>query len=559
MSMQGALLRTYVFANQYKVRRFLRDARRAQSLQRDVLFRKINREMNSGFGQDHGLSEIKNISDFRKQLPISTYEYFRPYVERVKNGEVTALFGEKTKVLMFAMTSGTTSASKYIPITDHFFREYRRSWNVWGLRTYAQHPDLIEKKTLQFSSDWQQSRTAGGFYCGNISGLAADTRPAISHSLFCLPPAINKIHDADAKQYAALRIAVSRSDVGMIITANPLTLIGLARNAEKFQHQLIRDIHDGTWSMAEQVPAQVRGRLGSLMSVKNPGRARQLESIASRTGHLWPRDYWPNLSVLAIWTGGSVGSYIPQVKEYYGDVTFRDHGLSASEGRMTTPLEAESRAGVLDVATHYYEFIPEEEHGRPDPTILEAHELELGKKYFLIMTTSSGLWRHDIHDVVQCVGFEGQAPLLEFLNKGAHYSSMTGEKLSEHQVVQAVTQALAKMNVVVEHFTLAPVQGDPPHYSLLIETQLPDDTRQQLGALIDHLLSDANCEFENRIATKRIRPTEIRSLPPGTWQRFHQAILSRQGASVEQFKHPCLTNKLDFIDHLTPSNQQPQT
>lgn len=550
MTLMTPVLRGYVLAKQFQVRRFLRDADRATALQREVLFTKIRREMQSDFGRQHGLDKIRDIADFRKQLPVASYEYYRPYVERVKKGEVHALFGPTTKVLMFAMTSGTTSDSKYIPITNHFFKEYRRSWNVWGLRTYHQHPNLLRLKTLQFSSDWQQSRTEGGFYCGNISGLAADTRPAISNIIFCLPTTLNKISDSDSKQYTALRLAMARDDVGIMITANPLTLIGLARLGDARRESLIRDIHDGTLDAQAQMPGFVRDRIARLTGKADPRRARQLSQIADKTGHLWPRDYWPNLSVLAVWTGGSVGAYLPQVTEYYGDVIFRDHGLSASEGRMTTPLEANSRAGVLDVASHYFEFIPEEEHGSANPTILEAHELERDKNYFLIMTTSSGFWRHDIHDVVRCVGYQGQAPLLEFLNKGAHYSSMTGEKLSEHQVVQSVSQAMEQTGVKVEHFTLAPVFGDPPHYELLIESDLDDDTRRRLAQSLDQQLAAANCEYENRLETHRIKPVVIRELPPGTWRAFHQKSLSRDGASVEQFKHPCLTNKQDFIDNL---------
>lgn len=550
MSPLQPVLQAYVWAKQYQVRRFLRDADRAIALQREVLFTKIKREMTSDFGREHGLDKIRDIADFRKQLPVASYDYYQPYVERVKKGEVHALFGPSTKVLMFAMTSGTTSASKYIPITNHFFNEYRRSWNVWGLRTYYQHPELLKLKTLQFSSDWQQSKTEGGFYCGNISGLAADTRPAISNIIFCLPTALNKISDSESKQYTALRLAMARDDVGIMITANPLTLIGLARLGDARRESLIRDIHDGTLDASARVPGYVRDRIAPLTRKADPGRARLLSQIADRTGHLWPRDYWPKLSVLAVWTGGSVGAYLPQVTEYFGNVIYRDHGLSASEGRMTTPLEANSRAGVLEVSSHYFEFIPEEEHGSANPTILEAHELERDRNYFLIMTTSSGFWRHDIHDVVRCVGFQGQAPLLEFLNKGAHYSSMTGEKLSEHQVVQSVGYAMEETGVKVEHFTLAPVFGDPPHYELLIEAGLPDDVRVRLANALDRQLASANCEYENRIETHRIKPVVIRELPPGTWRAFHQRALNRDGASVEQFKHPCLTNKQDFVEQL---------
>ena len=35
-----------------------------------------------------------------------------------------------------------------------------------------------------------------------------------------------------------------------------------------------------------------------------------------------------------------------------------------------------------------------------------------------MLTTAGGLYRYNISDLVRCVGYHGQAPLIEFLNKG---------------------------------------------------------------------------------------------------------------------------------------------
>ncbi|MEM9658762.1 MAG: GH3 auxin-responsive promoter family protein, partial [Planctomycetota bacterium] len=243
-------------------------------------------------------------------------------------------------------------------------------------------------------------------------------------------------------------------------------------------------------------------------------------------------------------------------RRYYGDVVFRDHGLSASEGRMTTPLEDETCAGILDVGCNYYEFVPEEEHGTGAPTVLQAHELQRDRNYFLVMTTSSGIYRHDIHDVVRCVGFEGRAPVLEFLNKGASYSSMTGEKLSEFQVVSAVRGALDAAGIDAEHFTLAPASGDPPHYELLIDAEIEDATKRQLAADVDRRLAEANCEYENRLDTGRLDPITIRRIDTAAWDAFHQRLLEKRGGSVEQFKHPCLAHRFDFVNQVLGSQLQ---
>ncbi|MFV2067462.1 MAG: GH3 auxin-responsive promoter family protein [Pirellulales bacterium] len=545
----------YLCGKQYPVHRFLAGTRHAHRTQRAILLEKIRRNAESDFGRQHRFDEIRGVEDFRRRIPVTTYEYFRPYVERVKQGEISAMFGPGTQVMMFSMTSGTTAESKYIPITNHFFREYRKSWNIWGSRVFWHHPDLVVKHTLQFSSDWQQFHTSGGIPCGNVSGLAAETRPLISRPAFILPAALNKVGGTANKQYAALRLALPSRRVGMIVTANPLTLLNLARCADRHRESLIRDLFDGTLSEQMDVPNGVRKTLRRRLARRHPRRARQLEKLVEATGHLFPRDFWPKMSVLAVWMGGSVGGYLPKVREYYGDAVFRDHGLSASEGRMTTPMDDRTTAGVLDYVTHFFEFIPEGEHDRPDPTVLEAHELEEGKDYYILLTTSSGLYRYDIHDVVRCVGYRGECPLLEFISKGSHFSSLAGEKLSEFQVVTGVQAALADTGLSAEHFTLAPIPGDPPTYVLLLEEQLDSDTEQRLSRRVDMRLSEVNCEYEDRLQSNRLRGVSIQQVPPGSWDSLRRESLSRPGASAEQYKHPFLTSKTGLVSHRPTTTQ----
>ena len=108
---------TYLWLRNRRVQQFLAGARRARRTQHEVLWSKLRRNADSDFGRQHGFASIRSVADFRRQLPISTYEDYRPYVERVKKGDVGAMFGPGTRVLMFALTSGTTEQSKFIP--DH--------------------------------------------------------------------------------------------------------------------------------------------------------------------------------------------------------------------------------------------------------------------------------------------------------------------------------------------------------------------------------------------------------------------------------------------------------
>ena len=540
----------YLWARNLRVKRFRAAAARCREIQHRVLLEKIRRHADSDFGRVHGFSSIRSVEDFRRHVPLSTYESYRPYIERLKQGDLRAMFGPGTRLLMFALTSGTTNESKYIPVTQEFFNEYREGWNLWGVRTYVDHLELCRKKTLQFSSDWQHFTTEGGIPCGNISGLAAETAPLISRPVFILPRALMKIRDPIAKRYTALRLSLPSRRVGMIITANPSTLVELARLADGQREPLIRDLFDGTLSDRVDVPGEVRDALAHRLARRHPARARELAGIAERTGTLLPRDFWPNMSVLAVWTGGSVGSYLPRVKEYYGDPTIRDHGLSASEGRMTVPFSDGTSAGMLDYTHSFFEFIPEAEHGRPNPRVLEAHELQEGRNYYIVLTTSSGLYRYDIHDLTRCVGFEGQVPVLEFLNKGAHFSNITGEKLSEFQAVSAVRSGFSELGLPIEMFSVAPAFGDPPGYVLLLESRVGSGRERELVRSIDEHLAKMNCEYAERVHSGRLRSLSLRQVPPGTWESLRQERISRLGGSVEQYKHPCLINDLSAIERL---------
>jgi hypothetical protein len=537
-----------------KLRRFCASAGRAREVQQETLLAKIKRNADSQFGRDFGFDGIRNAADFRARVPVLTYEDHSPYIAKVLHGDNSAMFGPGTKVLMFAMTSGTTGEPKRLPITQQLFDEYREGWQMWGAGVYGDHPRLLRTKTLQLTSDWQQYISPCGIPCGQISGLAATTRPAISQCMFLPPPDTTRIHEAAAKHYTALRFSLASRKVGMIVTANPSSLLELARRAGSQAEALIRDIHDGTLSW--EIPAPVRDALRRPIARRRPRRARELERLINQHGSLLPQHAWPKLSMLAVWTGGSIGLFLPRLAELYGNVAIRDHGLSASEGRMTIPLADGTSAGILDFHNHYFEFIPADEYGSAHPTTLEGHELEVGKDYYILLTTSGGLYRYDIHDVVRCVGFRGQAPLLEFLNKGKNFSSITGEKLSEHQVVRAVEKSFADLGLPIDFFLLAPVMESRPGYALLLEPKAHQHRSAEIARAFQRNLSELNEEYAEKCMSGRLMPAQVREVPAGTWTRMRADKTSVRG-NFEEYKHVYLSQDLSAVDRLTKEQPVP--
>ncbi|MCA9073602.1 MAG: GH3 auxin-responsive promoter family protein [Planctomycetaceae bacterium] len=539
-------------------RRFLRHVQDCHHAQSTALKRLLALSAGSRFHRDHGLSRNTTLSEFRRRVPVTSYDDVAPYIEALKQGDGSALCGDRNPLRMFALSSGTTGDAKFIPVTRQFVADYRRGWSIWGINTFDDHPRLHGLKILQLTSDFDQFRTPGGTPCGNISGLAQSMQSRVLKFKYILPQAILSITDPVARYYTILRLAVAVRDVGLLVTANPSTLVHLAREMDEQSESLLRDIHNGTLSDTFPVRAHLRQALGPLISRPNPSRAKELGRHLERRGRLSPQDVWPELTVIGVWTGGSAGAYLPAVRQAYGDVAIRDHGLSASEGRMTIPFEDHTASGVLDVCSHFFEFIPEDQIDSPSPDTLLAHELDIDQNYYILLTTASGLCRYDIHDVVRCTGHRGTTPVLEFLHKGAHFSSITGEKVTESQVVNAVRTVTEQLSLQLSHYTFAPQWGNPPFYQLLVEEHEfanPAEAKQ-LATMIDQELQHLNCEYADKRSTGRLDQLRPHLLPRGTWQMVIDRKQSQLGGSIEQYKHPCLKPDLNFAASLVDTPPQ---
>ena len=110
--------------------------------------------------------------------------------------------------------------------------------------------------------------------------------------------------------------------------------------------------------------------------------------------------------------------YLRKLPESYGDcrsatsATWR--ARAGARRRSSTPAPA----GVLNVTSHFFEFVPEEQRDDPDAEFLTADQLESNREYFIYFTTSAGLYRYDINDVVRVVDFYRNTPVIQFVRKG---------------------------------------------------------------------------------------------------------------------------------------------
>ncbi len=555
MSMKDLLFKTVVLPvartslchSNWLLRRFMQDLEQCRAVQDRLLIRILRAGEGSDFGRRHNFSRIRSYSDFTRDVPAAGYAYHEPYIERCKQGEVRALLGPSQKLEMFALTSGTTGSPKYIPATAGSMAAYRLGWNIWIAKYLADHPEAYVRKLLQLSNPTVGETTKGGHPCGSISTELARRQKRIVQRFYATPPEAASIAEMDARHYVIVRFALM-ANLGTIITANPSTLLVLAQTIENHAASLIRDVHDGRIDASIELPAGVRDRLARRLR-PDRRRSRQLEGAINAHGHLLPKDCWDPAAV-AHWTGGTVGLYLPQVRRKYGDRPVRDIGLLASEGRMSIPLQDETSAGVLDIQANFYEFVPQEEldfaEVRSDSptlpdglTVLRAEELRKDGAYFVLLTNRAGLYRYHIGDLIRVTGRIGSTPVIEFLSRGDHTSSLTGEKLTEHQVVTAVNGVLHGADLRVATFTMMPVWGEPSHYRLSLEggEACGVEVLSRLAERIDERLGQLNLEYRSKRSGKRLGPLQILQTPGSTL-----AGGPAQPQPHEQHKHRFLQN-----------------
>jgi len=270
----GPVVHSAALVADRSLRWFQRLCQDCRQTQEERLFQILKNGSEGEFGRRHRLDKVRSYKDFKAALPIAQWPYFAPYVDRCKEGDVKALFGPSDRLVMFARTSGTTGPAKAIPITKRSIRAYKRGWTIWGIKMIRDHPGPLVRSVLQISSPMQEEITPSGLPVGSISGLLARNQNPVARFLYATPYEVVDIPDPDLRYYVIMRFAIPR-DVALIVTANPSTLVMLAKIADRHADDIIRDIRDGTLGVARELHPETRDLLTGRLR-PDPGCAKRL-------------------------------------------------------------------------------------------------------------------------------------------------------------------------------------------------------------------------------------------------------------------------------------------
>ena len=545
--MQGILKAIVGSVSAFTLQAFKGQCSDPAATQAQVMSRIIQKNAGSAFGRDHGFDGITSMTDFRNRVPICTYEYLEPYIERSLNGDKGQLTVQQP--VLFATTSGTTGTPKYIPVTLDSKKSKSKLMRVWMASVLRDHPGIFGGKILTVVSPEVESYSPGGIPCGAESGHGYRSMGVAVKSNYSAPYEVFEIKNYDAKYYALLRIASGQA-ISTMYTPNPSTVLLVAQRMVEYTEPIIRDVRDGKLSDEFEIEPEYRGLLQKGLA-PNPGRAKMLETAANLgNGKLLPRHVWPELACICCWKGGTVGMYLDQFDQYFPPgIPVRDIGYYASEVRGSVVITDKGSDGVLSVTENLLEFYPADRDDTPQgEDLLLPQDLELGRQYFIYVTTNAGLYRYEMNDIIEVTDFYEQTPVIRFVQKGKGVVSFTGEKLYESQVIAAVDDALAHRRGAYEFIAaVGEMTADKPQYAFLIEfaAQISDKEGSQVLTQIDQALNKYNIEYDTKRASGRIEPPVLRIIKPGEFAAYRKREVAK-GRNDGQFKTLRLTTDTIF-------------
>jgi hypothetical protein len=511
----------------------------------------MERNKDTEYGKLHHFGDVKSLADYQKYVPVVDYEDIRERMERMTNGEQNILTAE-TPVL-FAQTSGTTGDPKYVPVTPAC--QKGGGTTTWLHFARKDHPDIFKGKAITIVSPAIEGYTPSGIPFGSTSGMVIRELPAIVQNAYAVPYDAYEVEDYDAKYYTLLRFGVAEN-VTMLGTANPSSVVKLAEIADRSSDTLIHDIREGTLSPDYEIQPELRAKLEAKLRA-DPARAAQLEQMRERRGgRLLPADYWPEMALIGCWKGGTVSAYLEQLPAWYdpdgkGMPANRDMGYLASEARMSIPISDQGAGGVLSIHLNVFELVPSDDidNNPDDPQswhFLGVESVEIGREYYVFITTSGGLYRYDMNDVVEVVGLVQGAPVVVFRRKGRGMTNLTGEKLSVNQFIESITRASKQTGTNALHMKAEP-DGEASRYAFKVEfeSDISPELAQAFLKAVDDSLSDLNIEWKGKRGSGRLKAPILQVMKSGWYERGKQELVA-DGKRLFQAKTVLLDAKATY-------------
>lgn len=499
-----------------------------------TLMKILRQNSDTEYGKQHNFSNIRSIEDFRRNVPISEYEDFAPYIERVKNGENGLL--TSSKILGYSRTSGSSGVPKYIPATSDSLKAYV---NYTWTRALALGAEELKKQGKSykpgrgvFLSPATNECLPNGLPCSNIAEVGARQYGIFYPYILTIPTKnLFDMNDGDYI-YNIYRFALADEDVTFIFSVFFSINVSQMAYLQKNWQVIVDDIENGTISDTIVLKPELRSQLAALVKPM-PERAaylrRQFEQGFDETLF---RRIWPNLTVICGIGNASFKPAADYIRGFAKGIPFDFSIYGASEGLVASCYKLDNTDMQLLTDSCFYEFIP---LGEPESNVLTLDQLEQGKQYEILITTQAGLYRYHLKDVIEVKGFRNKCPLISFVYRKGQFFNIAGEKFSEEDARNTVEMFEKAHGIKLDHWLF--YQDDsvlPSRYSFVVESDADIDWDGCIDEL-EGYMGQCNKRYPSQREKKFISRMIIEHQQAGT----HDAWAARcieQGASAAQVK-----------------------
>ena len=519
-----------------KGRGYLKYSKRAlgktTEIQQGLLIDLLKKNRNTTFGKQHGFATIKSLGEYSRAVPLQDYESLRTCITKQREQNTRELTAEQP--IMYAQTSGTTDEPKYIPVTPTSLAYHKLNQGVFTWTQYRANPRAFSGRLLGFAGAAEEGYFSDGKPYGSISGVMYRSMPRLAQAKFIVPYPVFELEDYELKYLLIARLALAENNITYVAAANPTTLLRLLTVIRENWKSLLADIESGNFSGMESLPDNVKKAVMPRLK-PNSIRAWELQSFPGVESPGFA-DIWPDLQIVVTWTGGSCGIALDALKKDLATHTdIFDLGYVSSEFFGSITINSGYAQGLPTLYANIFEFVERNDWDEGMRDTIGLEQLEQGKEYQVIATTTAGLYRYFMNDILKVTGFAGKTPLLAFVQKGKGVTSLCGEKLYESQVIQAV-QDISQEHNLKPHFYLMLADKLSNAYSLYCELHdLTDANVDMLSELLDQKLMAINIEYEAKRHSGRLGPLRFVLLRPGAGESCKQFYLA-QGRREQQFK-----------------------
>lgn len=506
-------------------------------VQERLLSKIIAANAKTDFGKQHGFADIHDMKSFRANVPVQTFDTLHPYIEQQIAGK-TALTIDPT--VYCAKTSGTTGRSKFIPVTKNGLRQMRLSQRLLSFSAWRS-TGFFSGAILGMVSPTIEGRHENGVAFGSSSGSAYKSLPRLLAIKFAVPADTFELPDVAAKYQIYALAVLSCADISGIAAANPSSILKVCEIIET-DHELLLNALE-TRSAKHLHPAVV-DVVEAVFQKVDAERLQNLRVALQNDGRLSPEVVWPKLAAIVTWTGGSCGVALSKLRHNLpASINVVEYGYAASEFMGTFNFDARSNICMPFITEHVYEFVSREDWDHNRHHFKGVQDLIPGEDYYVFITTQSGLYRYDINDLLRANLGVGTCPSLSFLQKGRGVTNITGEKLSEHQVITAASKVIAASGLPTSGYMFL-ADENAARYEFMIECDGEADPIA-LAEATDQQLQLVNSEYADKRASNRIYPPIVRRLKPGTMNALRdQSVAS--GVRETQYKPVVLDYKREW-------------